>query len=614
MGAFPHPPEILRFAMTETTKPDTTPDLNTSASRSPLGPSLEHLKLQSEIEKLELEKKKLRADLVDLKRPYIMRNSQLLTAVIATVGAVIGLGIALEKDYFKMLLDEAHFEQEKADDEENKATADESEAAGKMQLAQQNSVKAEQLRQTAERREQEAAARIKNADREIWEAEKRAAEAVANRDKLLLRGWSIPDFVYDQQAQLTTLFLFPKEQAVPSLSWLTAPLTQLRVGIANSTEKVLSEIPQTVSVLDITVNSDVGSVDLSNLRSPGTVTDLTVRVNDVALGYPYKVSVLTISGLKQLRNLRFLTVLAHPDIPLKGLEDALDLPKLQRATLAVYGLSDVLRKRFQQPPEPSTGIGVRAETGCESQAAGRYVSRAPARVMPEVRTVRIEGCPRGMVAALARFPNLDELSIHILRPDSLDQRSNEELVDILSWIAQRVNLRALDLYFAKDSLDGLNASQRALDVSRLTRLEHFSVDTADHDIQVTGIASLKALKELRVNLNAIPATDLSVLPKLEQFVVLSPTPFPQEREKQSALVASVARIRSLRSLCVQASWMWDPAFETILRSAHLEHLTVLSQAPPIDKLPGSVRELEFSPACPTWDWLNSAVPLVTDEE
>src|ERR1035441_4264626 len=58
-------------------------------------------KTQQEIINLRLAEEKLQHELLDLRRPYLLRNPQLLTALIASVGAIIGVLMLVHENYFK---------------------------------------------------------------------------------------------------------------------------------------------------------------------------------------------------------------------------------------------------------------------------------------------------------------------------------------------------------------------------------------------------------------------------------------------------------------------------------------------------------------------------------
>src|SRR3954452_14244543 len=54
-----------------------------------------------ELTNLRLTEEKLRQDLLDLRRPYLFRNPQLLTALITSVGALVAVSLLVEENYFK---------------------------------------------------------------------------------------------------------------------------------------------------------------------------------------------------------------------------------------------------------------------------------------------------------------------------------------------------------------------------------------------------------------------------------------------------------------------------------------------------------------------------------
>src|SRR4051794_38580908 len=55
-----------------------------------------------ELTNLRLTEEKLRQDLLDLRRPYLFRNPQLLTALITSVGALVAVSLLVQENYFKI--------------------------------------------------------------------------------------------------------------------------------------------------------------------------------------------------------------------------------------------------------------------------------------------------------------------------------------------------------------------------------------------------------------------------------------------------------------------------------------------------------------------------------
>ena len=86
----------------------------TSVQGSESAADLANCKLKREVEKLDREIRRLDLDFAEARRPYIMRNPQALTAAIATLGAVIGISVAIYKDYYGYLRDQAKFASDQA--------------------------------------------------------------------------------------------------------------------------------------------------------------------------------------------------------------------------------------------------------------------------------------------------------------------------------------------------------------------------------------------------------------------------------------------------------------------------------------------------------------------
>jgi hypothetical protein len=583
-------------------------------------PSIEQQKAAQELINLQLAAEKTRIEIAQLQRPFIVSNPQLVTAVVTTVGALVGAYILISQNYFQSLrtsIDATRLlsDQSVTAAEQKRQIAEklEAEAATKTNTAQADLEKAQELRRTAEQTEREAAARIKQANNQILEANRRVAKAIEDRDKLALEAWSIPEFVYDQQAQLSSLRLLPTKQDVTSLSWLSAPLTRLAVGVSDSIATVLTEVPTTVSVLEIAAHNDIDVLDLSKLSSRRTVTDLTVRLRDRRgiLERDRRPNSVRISGLKELRSLRSLSV--ESDGPVTGLGDVVDLITLQR--LSFIGLSkprdivsdfDMISKHFQQAPAAKsiTRVNFRLEPGHDD-----YASHISGGIVPEVRTVRIFGNARGLMAALAKFPNVDDLSLNIgVLKDEPFSESRDDLLQILPWIAQRKNLHALDVEFggldtSYEEYSALLPSHSTLDVSDLSQLERLSFGGYDEQFKVTGLKGLTALRELRVKPAILIDKDLSVLPRLERLIL-------EDSRADPVLLGSLAHMRSLKSLCVPLVEQdnlgnlraprradLEQAYLTLLDSVPLEHLRILFPVPPISKLPVSVKNLEFAASC-----------------
>jgi hypothetical protein len=65
-------------------------------------PTPPDLKAQQDIINMRLAEEKLRQELLDLRRPYLFRNPQLLTALIASVGAIVGAIVLINGDFYNV--------------------------------------------------------------------------------------------------------------------------------------------------------------------------------------------------------------------------------------------------------------------------------------------------------------------------------------------------------------------------------------------------------------------------------------------------------------------------------------------------------------------------------
>jgi WD40 repeat protein len=126
---------------------------------------------------LRLAGEKLRQELVDLRRPYLFRNPQLLTALITTIGAGFGLYLLISDDYFKVREQRNAFQQEQterlkteAQAVKEKADQDQAEAARKMAIAEATKAEAEK--------------KVSESNRQVIAAHD-AAAAASRRSKVL---------------------------------------------------------------------------------------------------------------------------------------------------------------------------------------------------------------------------------------------------------------------------------------------------------------------------------------------------------------------------------------------------------------------------------------------
>jgi chromosome segregation ATPase len=124
-----------------------------------------------EIENLRLTGEKIRRELLDLRRPYLFRNSQLLTALITSIGAIVGLSILISEDYFKAVLARNQLLELQAKEAMVEATKNGSAADAKKAEADAKMVEADALAAKANRAMAAANASKIKADAKQHEAE-----------------------------------------------------------------------------------------------------------------------------------------------------------------------------------------------------------------------------------------------------------------------------------------------------------------------------------------------------------------------------------------------------------------------------------------------------------
>src|ERR1017187_6200361 len=90
-----------------------------------------------EIVNLRLTEETLRQQLMDLRRPYLFRNPQLLTALITSIGAIIGVFLLVQGNYFKNVEENNRLQAEKTE----RVRADAKQASDSAELARQAAAK-----------------------------------------------------------------------------------------------------------------------------------------------------------------------------------------------------------------------------------------------------------------------------------------------------------------------------------------------------------------------------------------------------------------------------------------------------------------------------------------
>jgi hypothetical protein len=116
----------------------------------------EQIKRLLEVKNLELQTQKSQKELDDLKRPYLMRNASLLTALITTIGATIGAAILVSNNYYQVIKERSALADETLRLREAETKRLEQESQSRIQ-------EAETLRKSAEKIESKAKETVSDA-------------------------------------------------------------------------------------------------------------------------------------------------------------------------------------------------------------------------------------------------------------------------------------------------------------------------------------------------------------------------------------------------------------------------------------------------------------------
>jgi DNA-binding transcriptional regulator PaaX len=136
-------------------------------------------KTLQKITNLQLSEEKLRQELLDLRRPYLFRNPQLLTALITTIGAGFGLYLLVTEDYFKVREQRNAFQEEQTKrlNVEAKAAKD---------RADEEKQEAAAIKAQADATKAEAQKTVSDSNRKIIAAGRLAAAAIKGAEDLEL--------------------------------------------------------------------------------------------------------------------------------------------------------------------------------------------------------------------------------------------------------------------------------------------------------------------------------------------------------------------------------------------------------------------------------------------
>ena len=130
-----------------------------------------------EVINLRLTGQKIEQEVLDLRRPYLLRNSQLITAAITSIGAIAGLVVLVSGDYFNAVKARYELLELQAQVAKKEADAKTAEANNEMNSAKQMVQEANSLRAEAVQEQQEAIKKIQKSKDITVTAEQKQQEA-----------------------------------------------------------------------------------------------------------------------------------------------------------------------------------------------------------------------------------------------------------------------------------------------------------------------------------------------------------------------------------------------------------------------------------------------------
>ena len=202
-------------------------------------------KTQQEIINLRLAEEKLQHELLDLRRPYLLRNPQLLTALIASVGAIIGVLMLVHENYFKAREQNNVFQEKETNQIKAAAFQAKQEAAAIAEEAKHMIAAAEQARtaaaamaEKAGREQQDAAKIIAEANKTKAEANRQAEAARARLAAALQRADDIQAGVKSRELAAEAEELrdgdYPAAQNRATEAWTIKPTNEARQALVHA--------------------------------------------------------------------------------------------------------------------------------------------------------------------------------------------------------------------------------------------------------------------------------------------------------------------------------------------------------------------------------------------
>ncbi len=246
------------------------------------------LKLQQELKNLQVAEEKMRQELIELRRPYLFRNPQLLTALITTLGAIIGISILVSDNYFKAReqlnkLTEEKTARVKIESENTSKAAEKAVADAKAKLieAADTMKQATQITASAQQQIKDAERHIDDANLKRIAAETSAAHAERQTKIAQRKFFSALILPEAMASNLDHVSRIDIDHQVKDLSWLPKGLRELSIHIygVDILHAVAKDIPPEIRKLSLSSNgmtldlnmlpSKLISLNLANVSAEG---------------------------------------------------------------------------------------------------------------------------------------------------------------------------------------------------------------------------------------------------------------------------------------------------------------------------------------------------------
>jgi len=581
------------------------------------------LKLQQELKNLQLAEEKARQELLDLHRPYLLRNPQLLTALITTLGAIIGISILVSDNYFK-----AREQLNKLTEEKTvriKQEAEDAIADSRAKQREAAEASANAARQTADARQQVATAerRIKDAIRRRSIAEQNVAQAEHERAIIQRRFFASQKLPESLAGNIDHVLRIDIDHPVTDLGWLPKGLKELHIKVSgfdldnvfrdipgsvqrlslsssdSNTEFNLKHLPKGIISLNLGPFTVDGIVQMQHLEelsmessggefirgleemrwtplkriflsidptSPGFPEELADRVRGLEVKEAREKEALNIEIIKRMGNIEKLVLHGSSYLPL-----AVNFPNLK--SLVYYdslfdhkvvrnGMLDAIPKS-----EKLTDLHIFAE---HYDVSGNATSQ-----FANVKTLEIGAFDDSFLQLLRLFPAAD-LTINLHVGPGFDRNDFDTLIFTLTQMP-KVKKLALDIHSYDFKGD--------IPVTGFDNLEELEIRREFRPINGTAINSLKGLKKLTL-VGDITGLDITNLEQLEELNLYLTDP-PRCSRALKSLKSFTMVSGTDSSKCKD----WQRFFDQAVSGTHLHTLGISGQGCQLSAIPATVDQI-----------------------